>query len=85
MLFCLPYLYVLLGVLYKTDRSAIWMRFDSHEKVIELSGYGSLDVTRVHSVTVASNVMAVQSLDKPLNWASNVRQLGGEVMCICAP
>ena len=76
MLFCSPYLYVLPGVLYKTDHSAIWMRFDSHEKVIELSGYGSLDVTRVHSVTVASNVMSVQSLDKPLNWASNVRQPG---------
>ena len=50
------------------------MRFDSHEKVIELSGYGTLDVTRVCAVTVTKNEMSVRSLDKALNWASNVRE-----------
>lgn len=65
-----------LGVLYRTNRSVIWMRFNSHEKVIELSGYGTLDVTHVHSVTVASNTMFVRSLEKPLRWASNVREAG---------
>ena len=52
------------------------MRFDSHEKVIELSGYGTLDVTRVCSVTVTRNEMSVRSLDRALNWASNVRETG---------
>ena len=52
------------------------MRFDSHEKVIELSGYGTLDVTRVCAVTVTKNEMSVRSLDKALNWASNVRETG---------
>ena len=52
------------------------MRFDSHEKVIELSGYGTLDVTRVYAVTVTENEMFVRSLDKALNWASNVRETG---------
>ena len=67
---------VSLGVLYRANRSTIRMRFDSHEKVIELSGYGTLDVTRVCSVTVTRNEMSVRSLDRALNWASNVRETG---------
>ena len=75
---CLLQHFALSGILYRNNQSAIWMRFDSHEKVIELSGYGTLDATMVHAVTVTRNTMSVQRLDKPLNWASNVSQASSE-------
>ena len=75
---CLLQHFALSGILYRNNQSAIWMRFDSHEKVIELSGYGTLDATMVHAVTVTRNTMSVQRLNKPLNWASNVSQASSE-------
>ena len=75
---CLLQHFALPGILYRANQSAIWLRFDSHEKVIELSGYGTLDATMLHTVTVTCNTMSVQRPNKPLNWASNVSQASRE-------